>query len=195
MPAARVARVKLGRRQTLHVFLELAALVEAEHFLSPADVSAVDEDPGKHQFRLLREAQDPLELVREPSVHRQIAFVDRNTECAQDRSDGLAVFECGPDYPQACEVDYYSFLRTGQTNFPSGLFLLLLRLPRRRRRVFEKREVREAADEGLKAAGAVANGGLPRGIERITAVVGEENVDVLEGGAGEFGRRVVEPNP
>lgn len=199
MAAARVARVKVGRRQPLHVLLELAALVEAEHFLSPADVSAVDEDPRKHQFRLLRQAQDPLELVREPGVHRQIAFVNRDTECAQDRSDGLAVIECGPDHPQACEVHYYSFLRTGQTNFPSGLFVffLLLRLPRRRRRrVFEKREVREAADEGLEAAGAVANGGLSGGIERIAAVVGEENVDVLEGGTGEFGgRRVVEPNP
>lgn len=56
--------------------------------------------------------------------------------------------------------------------------------------------MREAADEGLEAAGAVANGGLSGGIERIAAVVGEENVDVLEGGTGEFwGRRVVEPNP
>lgn len=180
VPATRVARVKLGRRQPLHVLLELAALVEAEHFFSPADVSAADEDPRKHQFRLLREAQDPLQLVREPGVHRQIAFVDRNTECAQDRSDGLAVFECGPNHPQTCEVHYYSFLRTGYTNFRSGLFVfLLLRLCRRR--VFDKRELRKAADEGLKAAGAVANGRLSGGIERIVAVVGEENVDVLEG--------------
>ena len=58
--------------------------------------------------------------------------------------------------------------------------------------------MREAADEGLDAAaGAVADGEPSRGSERVAAavVVGEENVDVLEGGAGKFGRRVVEPNP
>lgn len=171
--ATRLARAKTGSRQPLHVLLELATLVEAPHFLSPADVSASDEDPGKGHFGLLRLAQDPVELVREPGVHGQIALVDLNSEGAQDRSDGLAVLEGGPDDSQACEVHHYAFLRTRYMNFRVRYF----RRRRRRLLIFPKWGLGKGAEKGLNAAGAVANGRLSGGIKGISAtaasVVGE----------------------
>lgn len=82
--AACLARAGLRRRQPLEVLLQLAVFMQAAQLLRSAHVPPADEDSRQGQFGLLRLPEDPLQLVHEPGIHRQIPLVDRYAERAQD---------------------------------------------------------------------------------------------------------------
>lgn len=82
---------------------QLPTLVQPSDLLGPTNASTPDEDHWKSQIVA---PNDTLQLVQGLRVDRYISFIDRDSEPADDGSDGPAVLESLADHAEAGVEDH-----------------------------------------------------------------------------------------